>query len=146
MTIFYKALLIILLILNIQASHATEPLPPTILRTGFYLDAFSDIDVKSIEVALRYWLDELAKKMNIQSETHIYDSVAAMRTDFYQGKIDLIVATPLVLVSEFDQSQLTDGYKTHMHGTSINKLIFVTHKQSRLKKFSDVKNKGDGKK
>ncbi|BCG65910.1 MAG: hypothetical protein methR_P3781 [Methyloprofundus sp.] len=123
-------------------SHATDKIVPLpVFHAGFYINAFSDIAIEDIEVALRFWTEKLADQANYPSDTTVYESLDKMRTDFYQGKINFIVAPPLVFVNEFDLTQLTDGYKSLMHGTAFDTLIAVTHNQSGIQDFSDVKNK-----
>jgi len=138
----YKLFISFLFIFFVQNSFAVEHShQPANVRTGFYLKAFSDIDRADIEVALHFWINEIAKKANLSTSTIFYDSIEKMHHDFIQHKINFILSSPLPIVNKFDPLILTGGYKVIWDGSAEDNLLVMTHKQSNLRKFSELKNK-----
>jgi len=135
-------LLVILFLSKIALCPAieNESIQPS-LRTGFYLQSFPDITLTDMEVALRFWTEEVGKQVGIDASVIIYKNLETMRTDFYQGKINFIVASPLVIAKNFDQEQLADGYKIVLYGSSADKLLVLSRKESQLDDFKKVHNK-----
>lgn len=135
-------LLLILLLSYTNYTQATDnSVPQPSLRTGFYFNSFQDLSQEDIKIALRYWIEEIGKQAEISVSLYIYTSLNKMRTDFYQGKINLIVASPLIIVNEFDREQLSNGFKVAWSDVSEDNLLVVTNRQSNLKNFKSVKNK-----
>ncbi len=137
-------LFITLLIMSItNVSLATEdPFQQLTLRTGFYLQSIPDIALADMEVALRFWSEEVGKHAGFKAFITIYKSLDQMRTDFYQGKINFIVSSPLPIVDTFDPALLADGYKiVHSDTSAKNQLLIITHKNSGVNHFKDIKNK-----
>jgi len=124
------------------AAESEELFQQRTLRTGFYLKSFPDLTRVDLEVALRFWSDEVGQEVGISSEVYIYDDLQQMRNDFDQGKINFIVASTLLVVNEFDQKQLVDGYKIILNDSGAeDKLLVVRHKGSGLKGFEGMQGK-----
>ena len=130
----------ILSIHSISFCQETEKQLPT-LRSGYYLNSFPDISIKDMEASLRFWTTETTKESGVNGETYVYSNLNKMRTDFYQGKLDFIVASPLVFVNDINLDVLVDGYKLATYGKSLDKLIVVTGIQSRLNHFKNLNHK-----
>ncbi len=111
------------------------------LCTGFLLDAFPDIERADLEVALKYWAEELGRQVNIAATVKIYHDLKQMQLDFEHDKINFIILPPLAIVNYFDPNQLADGYKAYTAGKATEDLLVVTLKQSKINSFGDVKNK-----
>ncbi|MFK5950212.1 MAG: PhnD/SsuA/transferrin family substrate-binding protein [Methylococcales bacterium] len=111
------------------------------LRTGFYIKSFPEIQPADIEIALRYWIEAISKQVNIPAKSFVYTNIEKMRNDYYQGKLNFIVASPLSILENFDPKQLTDGYKLTWSGVSEDVLLVVTRKDSGLNSFNTVRNK-----
>ncbi len=112
------------------------------LRTGFYLESIPDIALADMEVALRFWSEEVGKYAGFKAYITIYKNLDEMRADFYQGKINFIVSSPLPIVDKFDPAQLADGYKIVQSNTSTkDQLLIITHKKSVIIHFKEIKNK-----
>ncbi len=111
------------------------------LRTGFYLGSFPDVSLQDLDVALRFWSDEVSKQAGINSQIILYKTLAEMRDDFNTGKINFIVAAPLAIINNFDLEDLADGYKVVYLGLAEDQLLVVTHKDSGLDNFKSIKNK-----
>ena len=111
------------------------------VRSGFYLKAFSDVDRADIEVAMLFWITEIAKKANLSTSNHFYTSIEKMHQDFLQHKINFILASPLPIVKNFDPLLLADGYKVIWDGSAEDTLLVLTHKQSKLLQFSELNDK-----
>ena len=134
-------LLTILCISYTPPSQAIEnSAPQANLRTGFFLNSFPDLSLEDLKVALSYWTEEVGKQAGITTDIHIYTSLDQMRTDFYTGKINLIVASPLIIVKEFDKKQLADGFKITWSDKAEDNLLVVTNIGSKLNHFKAVKN------
>jgi len=105
------------------AAASEELFQERTLRTGFYLKSFPDLARVDLEVALRFWSDEVGQEVGISSEVYIYDYLQQMRNDF-------------------DQKQLAGGYKIILNGSGTeDKLLVVRHKGSGLKGFEGVQGK-----
>ncbi len=111
------------------------------LRTGFLLNSFPDIERADLEVALKYWTEELGRQVNIPATIKIYQSLKQMQLDFEHDKINFIILPPLDIVNNFDPNQLADGYKAYTAGKATEDLLVVTLKQNKINSFRDVKNK-----
>ncbi len=111
------------------------------LRTGFYLVSFPDVSLQDLDVVLRFWSREIGKQSGIPSTITLYKSLERMKNDFDQGKINFIVASPLSIVINFDLEDLAAGYKIVFAGHEKDKLLVVTHTESGLKNFKQLKNK-----
>ncbi len=139
---FILIFIAILLAGHIPLSYSAESHPEAFeLRTGFYINSFPEIKPADIEIALRYWLEAISKNVNIPAQSFVYTDIEKMRSDYYQGKINFIVAAPLSILENFDPKQLTEGYKLTRSGSSTDILLVLTHKDSGLNTFSDVNNK-----
>ncbi len=142
MKIFTLLFIAILLVGHIPLSYSDEEHTEIFeLRTGFYINSFPEINPADIEIALRYWLEAISKKVNIPAKSFVYTDIDKMRNDYYQGKINFIVAAPLSILENFDPKQLTEGYKLTWSGSSTDILLVLTHRDSGLNTFSDVTNK-----
>jgi ABC-type phosphate/phosphonate transport system substrate-binding protein len=120
--------------------QADEKQLPTV-RGGFYLNSFPEISIKDIEVALGFWTAEVLKNAGMIGKTIVYKNLEDMRTDFYQGKLDFVAASPMVFVNEFNLDLLADGYKALPFGKSTDKLVLITAKQPKFSHFKGLKNK-----
>ena len=124
------------------AAEREELFQQRTLRTGFYLKSFPDLTRVDLEVTLRLWSDEVSQEVGISSTVYIYDNLQQMSDDFSQGKINFIVASTLLLVNEFDQQQLADGYKLVLAGSSgEGQLLVVRHKGAELEGFEGMQGK-----
>lgn len=143
LTLKYSITLLIFGLINAtaygQPTEKSTPLAP--LRLGYYLNAFPDISLEDMEIALRFWSTEISNKSGVTATTTIYQKLDEMREDFYQEKINFIVANPMAIAQEFDLNQLADGFMPIPYGQVANQLIVVTHKQSNLDTFKQLKNK-----
>ncbi|BCG65911.1 MAG: hypothetical protein methR_P3782 [Methyloprofundus sp.] len=137
-----KLLLSLLLVFGItQTCPADDDLfQQNTLRTGFYLESFPDISLADMEIALRFWVEEVGNGVGIPASIFIYKDLDKMRTDFYQGKINFIVSSPLFIVNEFDLQQLAEGYKIVLSDIATDKILVITHKSSDIQNLKDLGN------
>jgi len=95
------------------------------LAMGFYYPALNNVSNKTdIEISLNYWVKELASTLirkNVYSV--LYDDIATMSSDFRSGKLDMVIAPPLLLAMYFDRDLLSDGF---VGVTELNKLDYVS--------------------
>jgi len=96
-----KLLLSLFLAINIthNCPASDDLFKKNTLRTGFYLESFPDISLADMEIALRFWVEEVGERVGIPASIFIYKDLDKMRTDFYQGKINFIVSSPLFIVN-----------------------------------------------
>jgi hypothetical protein len=140
--VMYKFFIFVLFICFAKNISAADPIHQQAkVRSGFYLKAFADVDRADIEVAMLFWITEIAKKANLSTSNHFYTSIEKMHQDFLRHKINFILASPLPIVKNFDPSLLTDGYKVIWDGSAEDDLLVITHKQAELHQFSELNNK-----
>jgi len=94
------------------------------LSMGFYYPSLSNISNKTdIQVSLNYWVAELTNKLGFKNvSSHIFDDTASLKSAFDTGKIDMVIAPPLLISMFFDKKLLYDGFVG----------VQVTHKRDNL--------------
>jgi hypothetical protein len=104
-TILRRAL--VLLALCLTAARA-EPPPVAI---GFYLPVLRDVARQDIEVSLRFWVEELARSLNLTYKPiQFYDVMEHMKHDMEAGRINFIVADAMGIARYFKPEDLRDGF------------------------------------
>ncbi|BCG65947.1 MAG: hypothetical protein methR_P3819 [Methyloprofundus sp.] len=111
------------------------------LRTGIYLQSFPDISLQDMQTAMQYWTQEIAEYSGIKGQVYFYKDLQRMRTDFYRGKINFILTSPLNIINHFDLQQFSDGYLSVMYGTPTDQLVVLSGKNSGINNMTDCKGK-----
>jgi len=144
MTKFHLPILLISAIYSycIQVSLATEKqIQQPEIRSGVFFTPMPYVSQPDLNIAMKFWANELSKQVDFSSHTTIYTNIKTMQDDFDKGIINFIVAKPLTILQEFDISKLTQGYKAKWSGLTADNLLVITHKESGITNFSLVKNK-----
>jgi len=102
------------------------------LAMGFYYPALRDISNKTdIEISLNYWLKELAKPLHLEDVYPVlYDDIANMNRDFRAGKLDMVIAPPLLLTMYFDRYLLKEGFVGVTEKNKLDYLSIITHQET----------------
>ncbi|MGZ4954435.1 MAG: PhnD/SsuA/transferrin family substrate-binding protein [Methylobacter sp.] len=111
------------------------------LRVGFHRPSFHDYSREELEISVRFLTQEMGKEVGIQTSVTIYDDIDSMRTEFEQGKINLIFASPLLVVTSFDNTLLADGFKMVIDGGDADKLVILTRKNEHMDGFKSLRHK-----
>lgn len=97
-----------------QAQQATEQYLPvgTRLAMGYYYPSLSIVsNPTDIEISLNYWIQELTRSVGMDNVYSVlYQDIEQMNHDFEAGKLDMIIAPPLLIAIHFNRDLLADGF------------------------------------
>jgi ABC-type phosphate/phosphonate transport system substrate-binding protein len=125
---------------NAEPNHFAEPN----IRAGVFLNSFPYISRTDAEVGLKYWAEQVGKSQKINVTVSFYDNIKQMRVDFDLGKINFIVAAPMVILRNFDRASLSNGLTLSRHGTSLESLVLVTRQNEGMNEFKNLVGKKIG--
>jgi ABC-type phosphate/phosphonate transport system substrate-binding protein len=111
------------------------------LRIGFHRASFHEYSREDLEISVKILTEEMGKEIGIQTSVLIYEDIKLMRTDFEQGKINLIFASPLLIATKFDSTLLADGFKMVPAGRNIDRLVVLTRKNEGMDDFKSLRSK-----
>lgn len=111
------------------------------LRVGLHRPSFHDFSREDLEHSVKILTEELGKEVGIQTTVMIYEDIDSMRTDFEQGKINLIFASPLLIATQIDKSLLADGFKLVIAGGNTDSLVVLTRKNEKMDDFKSLRRK-----
>ncbi len=116
----------------VQAEQPTSP--QSRLAMGFYYPSLSNVSSQTdIEISLNYWMKELTDKIDIKnSYSVIYDDIISMKTAFHNGKLDMVVAPPLLLSIHFDRNLLSDGFVGVNEKNKNDHLVIITNQKEKM--------------
>jgi ABC-type phosphate/phosphonate transport system substrate-binding protein len=114
------------------------------LRIGFHRASFHEYSREDLEISVKILTEEMGKEIGIQTSVLIYEDIKLMRTDFEQGKINLIFASPLLIATKFDSTLLADGFKMVPAGRNIDRLVVLTRKNEGMDDFKSLRSKNLG--
>jgi ABC-type phosphate/phosphonate transport system substrate-binding protein len=124
-----------------QCANASDPLPEQTLRVGFHLPTFHDYSREELEISVKLLTEEMGKQIGIQTTVTVYEDMDSIRTAFEQGNINLIFASPLLIINTLDNSLLADGFKLVIEGGEPDKLVILTRKNVGMDGFKSLRNK-----
>ncbi len=102
-------LLRLLALLAVCPAVAADIPPP--MAIGFHTPVIRDIPRKDVEISLRFWVEELARSINLTYKPiQFYDDLEALRRDMNSGKVNFLVATSMGVVQHFSPDELADGF------------------------------------
>ncbi len=127
------ALVFILLPILGQTEEVTEQYLPigTRLAMGYYYPSLSIVsNPTDIEISLNYWIQEITHSVGMDNVYSVlYQDISLMNRDFKAGKLDLIIAPPLLIATVFDKELLSDGF-VGVHSTDhSNHLVIIARKE-----------------
>jgi len=120
---------------------ADDPFAELSLRAGFYTQSFPDFSVEDIEVSIKLLSEELGKDAGISTQIIAYQDVDTMRQDFERGKINFVVASSLILATQFDTQQFADGFRFIRNGDATDRLLVLVQKKSGKTHLKDFRGK-----
>ena len=113
-------------------SHAEQsPFNKTRFAMGFYYPSLNNISSQTdIEISLNYWMKELTTKLAIEdSYAILFKNTSQMHRAFNAGKLDMIIAPPLILATRFDRALLTNGFMGVAKKDSFNNLLIIVRQE-----------------
>ncbi|GEM_PF-2184901 len=117
-------------------AQAEEAAPP-IMAIGFYAPVVRDIPRKDVEVTLRFWVEELARAVNLRYRTvRFYDDIRTLRQDLNNGVINFMVVTSMDAAREFHPSELAEGFAGYRE--TPDHLILVVGRESGIRTPADL--------
>jgi len=120
---------------------AGEALPP--MAIGFYTPVVRDIPRKDVEVSLRFWIEELARSLNLTYKpVQFYDDLDTMRRDLGSGKLNFIVATSMGVAQHFPLDELSDGFSGYKN--TPDHLFLVVRRDAGIRGPADLAGKRIG--
>jgi len=81
------------------------------LRAGFYSKSFPDFSAEDVEITIKLLSEELGKDVGVEAKVTAYDDIQTLRRDFETGVINFVVASSILLATEFDTTLFTDGFR-----------------------------------
>ena len=93
------------------ANAADDPLASETLRAGFYAKSFPDFSVEDIEISVKLLSEEIGKEVGIQTSVKVYEDIQSMRQDFEKGIINFVVASSILMITQFDKNLFSDGFR-----------------------------------
>jgi len=139
-----KSIFIFLIWLPFSYTVIAEEKPHLdIFNIGFYYPSINAVVSRTdFDIAVDIWIKEFKFAIDIQqTNVRLFDHIENMKTAFDNRELDLIVAPPLLIATNFDLNTLRDGFA----GTSTTgepyDIVVLTRKDSHIKTIGDVKNK-----
>jgi len=120
--------------------HATER--KDMLNIAYHLPSMKNIDAKDIKISLGFWAKELTQQTAMKMTSYFYKDIKKLKKDFDDKKIDIVAASPLILIQNFDLSTLKDGFKSvAKNEESQNRLLLIVQKDAKINSLKDLKYK-----
>ncbi|MBK6744134.1 MAG: PhnD/SsuA/transferrin family substrate-binding protein [Hydrogenophilales bacterium] len=136
-----RVLALCLLLIPGLATVRAEPLPP--VSIGFYTPVIRDIPRKDVEVSLRFWIEELARSLNLTyTPVRFYDHIEALKRDIDAGKINFLVANSMGVVQHFSLGELGDGFSGYKNIP--DHLILIVRRDAGIHGLADLAGKRIG--
>lgn len=119
------------------------------VNMGFYIKSITEqASISDIEISLNFWVKEAlaveAEKagLNISSTgAFLYESMREMRDDYDKGKLDIIVAPPLLISRYFKREEITDGFSGMLEGRQPDNLLLVVRSDKNINAIEDLRGK-----
>lgn len=118
-----------LLIYPLLMVKASDPFAEPSLRVGLDAKSFPDFSQEDLEISIKLLSEELGKEIGIQTTITVYDDIKAMHTDFQQGTINFVVASSILLVTNFNNQQLSDGFRFVRADNSSDQVLVLSQKK-----------------
>ncbi len=122
----------------ISSQIQAQPIPKgqylpigTRLAMGYYYPSLSIVsNPTDIEISLNYWIQELTSSVGMNNAYSIlYHNIVEMNRDFEAGKLDMIIAPPLLIATVFNKDLLADGFVGVDSSDQINYLTIIARKE-----------------
>ncbi len=136
-----KVLLVFITIISIISTlYANEK--KDVLNFGYHLPSMKNIDAKDIKISLEFWAKELSLQTEIRMNSYFYKDIHKLKKDFDEEKIDVVAASSLIFIKNFDLSTLQDGFKSvAKNEEGQNRLLLLVQKDAKINSLKDLKYK-----
>jgi hypothetical protein len=133
----FRRWLFLLLFAGLGGAGA-EGLPPVAI--GFYMPVMRDLPRQDVEVSLRFWVEELARSLNLTYKpVRFYESMADLRRDMTAGSINFVVGTSVDIALTFPVQELADGFAGYK--AEPDHLLLVVRRDSGIQSPADLAGK-----
>jgi ABC-type phosphate/phosphonate transport system substrate-binding protein len=112
-----------------------------VIRVGYDGSSMDALSKKDVAIASDVWLKEIAREINYETQSTVYDDSAQMAQDLVDGKLDYISAFGLVFVEHFDLSKLEDGFAAGFFNGEKETFVILVQKESGIKSLADLRDK-----
>lgn len=111
------------------------------IHVGYEASSLNALTRKDLTIASDIWLKEMAREINYETQSHVYDDPAQMVQDLADNKLDYVAASGLVFVKYFDLSKLEDGFASGFFNGEKETFVILVQKESGIKSVEDLRNK-----
>ncbi len=133
--------LLSLLVYPVFIVRAADPFAEPSLRVGYDAKSFPDFSLEDLEVSIKLLSEELGKEIGIKTTVTVYEDIKAMRDDFEQGKINFVVASAILLATEFDNQLFADGFRFVRSDNSSDQVLVLSQKKYGKTDLKDFRGK-----
>ena len=102
---------------------------------------FIDVDIKDATAAMKSYVNELANKMGIHGESHLYSNIETLISDVQQGKIDLYVLRTMDFLHAEKRLQGEPAIIHSKNGKSASRYLLLVSSDAPISNLSDLRNK-----
>lgn len=141
---------IFLCILRVSIANAEQAVEQQgRVNMGFYIKSITEqASISDIEIAMNFWVKDAlaveAKKLGInisKTGAFLYESMQEMRSDYDLGKLDVIVAPPLLISRYFKRDEITDGFSGMLEGRKPDSLLLIVRSDKNIDSIKDLRGK-----
>lgn len=112
----------------------------TPMAIGFYVPAVRDVPRRDVELALRFWVDELGASLGLKYKPiRMYDDMAELRRDMLAGDINFVVGSAMAVAQNFADAELADGFSGRKHQP--DHLLLVVRRGAGIAKPAQLRGK-----
>ncbi|AEG00482.1 hypothetical protein Metme_2077 [Methylomonas methanica MC09] len=131
-------------------AHAEEqPAKQGRVNMGLYTKSITEqASISDIEISMNFWVKDAlafeAQKAGIDIQStgaFLYETMQDMRADFSRGKLDIIVAPPLLISRYFKREEITDGFSGMLEGGKSDSLLLIVRADSHIHSIQDLRGK-----
>ncbi|MCK9605683.1 MAG: PhnD/SsuA/transferrin family substrate-binding protein [Methylomonas sp.] len=116
---------------------------------GLYTKSITEqASISDIEISMNFWVKDAlafeAQKAGIDIQTtgaFLYETMQDMRVDFDHGKLDIIVAPPLLISRYFKRDEITDGFSGMLEDNKPDNLLLIVRADSNIQNIQDLRGK-----
>jgi len=117
------------------------------VNMGLYTKSITEqASISDIEISMNFWVKDAlafeARKAGIEIQStgaFLYESMQDMRADFDHGKLDIIVAPPLLISRYFKRDEITDGFSGMLEGRKPDNLLLIVRTESNIQSIRDLR-------
>lgn len=121
------------------ANAADDPFAKESLRAGFYAKSFPDFSAEDIEITVKLLSEELGKDVGVNSVVTVYSDIEAMRRDFETGVINFVVASSILLATQFDTDLFSDGFRLVLLDGLADRLLVLGQSKPNAENFGSYR-------